>query len=258
MSLSYLRNVRYASLFFSSPSALFKWGAVLCMLATCLFSVPCAWAACGDRLEEAQQTAGFALYGLRTVREAVREAESQTRGREAVLQELRIHPPEEYDQELARQVGKVRRYTVRPKRALLTQLREQHDAAKLQWEWGIRLVHEQFLEAKEAYQENMLTQEAYCHARKVYVQALYMYRDGLEHYKTGLALYADGLNAYREQFVVPCIRGYTNPSLWHALIARFEQEGFLQEFLNPLTANAIRSVPPDIPPDIDQLVRQRP
>ena len=207
-----------------------------------------AVAACGERLEEAEQTVGFVLYGLRSAKEAVRAAESKTRNRESVLQDLRIHPPEEYDQELARQIGKMRRNIVRSKRALLDQLRAQHDAARQQWERGIRLVQEQFFDAKEAYQEKVLTEEAYCHAREVYIQALDMYRDGLEQHKTGLALYVDGLNAYREQFLIPCIRGYDNPSLWYALIERLEQEEFLQEFLTPLTASAIRSAPPEIPP----------
>ena len=248
MSRFFLRNVRKVVHSFSLLSSLFQWGVIGCSLVVWLMAAPVAGAACGERLEEVEQTVGFVLYGLRTVKEAVRTAESKTRSQEAVLLELRIHPPEEHDQKLARQVGKIRREIVQPKHTLLTQLRAQHDNARQQWERGIRRVQEQFLDAKGAYQEKTLTQGAYCHAREVYVQALDLYRSGVEQHKTGLALYVEGLNAYREQFVVPCIRGYDNPLLWYALIERFEQEDFLQEFLSPLTASAIQSAPPDIPP----------
>ena len=215
-----------------------------------LLSTGVTFAACGERLEEAERSVGFVLYGLRTVKNAVREAESETRGREAVYQNLRIHPPEEYDEALARQIGKIRRNRVRPKRALLVQLREQHEDARRQWERRIRLVHDRLREAEGARRENTLTEAAYCRAREVYAEALVRYQGGLEQYQTGLVLYAEALNAYREQFVIPVIRGYANPSLWQALVTRFEQDDFLQEFLNSLTASAIRSLPPEMPPDV--------
>ena len=110
-------------------------------------------------------------------------------------------------------------------------------------------MHDRLYEAEAARQENTLTEATYCRAREGYVEALARYRGGLEQYRTGLALYMDALNAHREQFVIPAIRGYANPSLWQALIARFEQDNFLQEFLNSLTASVIRSRPPDIPAD---------
>lgn len=245
---SYLRNVRNARFCFAPTP--FKWGSVCCAFIVWLSSAGATFAACGERIEEVERSVGLVLNGLWTVKNAVREAESETRGREAVAQNLRIRPPEEYDEALARQIGKIRRNMVRPKRALLDQLREQHAQARRQWEREIRLVHAQFLEAEEAYRANPLTEAVYCRAREVYVEALSRYRGGLEQYRTGLALYTDALNAYREQFVIPCIRGYENPSLWQALITRFEQDDFLQELLNALTANAIRSLPPEPPPDV--------
>jgi len=216
------------------------------------------FAACGEQLKEVERSVGFLLHGLRTTQGTVREAESKTQGQEAIYQNLRLHPPEEYDQVLARQIGKIRRTIVRPKRALLVQLREQHAAARRQWEQDIRLAHEQFLEAKAAYRKRLIPQGAYCQAREVYAEALSRYRGGLEQYRTGLTLYLDTLNAYREQFVVPCIRGYTNPALWQALITRFERDDFLQELLNALTANAIRSLPPETPPNVVQPVSKLP
>ncbi len=216
------------------------------------------FAACGEHLKEVERSVGFLLHGLRTTQGTVREAESKTQGQEAIYQNLRLHPPEEYDQALARQIGKIRRTIVRPKRTLLVQLREQHAAARRQWEQDIRLAHEQFLEAKAAYRKRLIPQGAYCQAREVYAEALSRYRGGLEQYRTGLLLYTDALNAYREQFVVPCIRGYTDPALWQALITRFEQDDFLQELLNSLTANAIRSLPPETPPNSVQPVSKLP
>ena len=114
----------------------------------------------------------------------------------------------------------------------------------------MRLAHEQFLEAEEAHRKKTLTEEEYCRAREAYAEALARYQGGLEQHRTGLTLYAAALNAYREQFVIPGIRGYANPSLWQALITKFEQDDFLQEFLNSLTASAIRSRPPEMPPDV--------
>ena len=115
---------------------------------------------------------------------------------------------------------------------------------------GYTAGHERFLEAEAAYRKRLIPQGAFCQAREVYAEALSRYRGGLEQYRTGLTLYTDALNTYREQFVVPCIRGYTEPALWQALITRFEQDDFLQELLNALTANAIRSLPPETPPDV--------
>ena len=107
-----------------------------------------------------------------------------------------------------------------------------------------------FLKPKPRIGKGLIPQGAYCQAREVYAEALSRYRGGLEQYRTGLTLYTDALNAYREQFVVPCIRGYTEPALWQAIITRFEQDDFLQELLNALTANAIRSLPPETLPDV--------
>lgn len=235
---------------FSRALVLGNWGAVCCAFLVCLSSAGVTFAACGERLAAVERSVGLLVLELRTDQGTVREAESKTQGQEAIYQNLRLHPPEDYDQALARQIGKIRRTVVRPKRTLLTQLREQHAAARRQREREMRLAHEQFLEAEEARRKRLLTEGAYCQAREVYAEALSRYRGGLEQYRTGLTLYADALNAYREQFVVPCIRGYTEPALWQALVTRFEQEDFLQELLNSLTANAIRSLPPEMPPDV--------
>lgn len=235
---------------FSRALVFCNWGSVCCALLVWLSSVGVTFAACGEHLKEVERSVGLIVLGLRTDQGTVRETESKTQGQEAIYQNLRLHPPEEYDLALARQIGKIRRTIVRPKRTLLTQLREQHAATRRQWEQDIRLAHKQFREAEEAHRKRMLTEEEYCQTREVYIEALSRYRGGLEQYRTGLALYADALNAYREQFVVPCIRGYTEPALWQALITRFEQDDFLQELLNALTANAIRSLPPETPPDV--------
>ena len=235
---------------FSCAPLLCNWGLVCCAFLVCLSSAGVTFAACGERLAAVERSVGFLVLGLRTDQGTVREAESKTQGQEAIYQNLRLHPPEDYDQALARQIGKIRRTIVRPKRTLLVQLREQHAAARRQWEQGMRLAHEQFLEAEEAHWKRTLTEEEYCRAREAYAEVLARYQGGLEQYRTGLTLYATALNAYREQFVVPCIRGYTEPALWQALITRFEQDDFLQELLNSLTASAIRSRPPEMPPDV--------
>ena len=248
-----MRSVR-----FSPALVLCRWGSVCCACIVWLSSAGVTFAACGDHLKEVERSVGLLLHGLRTTQGTVREAESKTQGQEAIYQNLRLHPPEEYDRALARQIGKIRRTIVRPKRALLVELREQHAATRRQWEQDIRLAHEEFLEAKAAYRKRLITREAFCQAREVYAEALARYRGGLEQYRTGLTLYMDALNAYREQFVVPCIRGYTNPAFWQALITRFEQDDFLQDLLNSLTANAIRNPPPEMPPNVVQPVSKLP
>ncbi len=235
---------------FSCALVLCHWGSVCWVCIVWLSSAGVTFAACGDHLKEVERSVGFLLHGLRTTQGTVREAESKTQGQEAIYQNSRLHPPEDYDLTLARQIGKIRRTIVRPKRTLLTQLKEQHAAARRQSEQDIRLAHEEFLEADAAYRKKLLSEGAYCQARAVYIEALSRYRGGLEQYRTGLSLYTDALNAYREQFVIPCIRGYTDPALWQALITRFEQDDFLQELLNALTANALRSLPPKRPPDV--------
>ena len=235
---------------FSCALILCNWGSVCWVCVVWLASAGVTFAACGDHLKEVERSVGFLLHGLRTIQGTVREAESKTQGQEAIYQNLRLHPPEDYDQALARQIGKIRRTIVRPKRTLLTQLKEQHTAARRQSEQDIRLAHEEFLKAEAAYRKRLLSEGTYCQAREVYAEALSRYRGGLEQYRTGLTLYTDALNAYREQFVIPCIRGYTDPALWQALITRFEQDDFLQELLNSLTVNAIRSLPQKMPPDV--------
>ena len=245
---SCLTSIRSARL--SCAPVLCSWGSVCCAFLVWLSSAGLTFAACGERLTEVERRVGLIVLGLRTAQGTAREAESKTQGQEAIYQNLRLHPPEDYDQALARQIGKIRRTIVRPKRTLLTQLKEQHATVRRQWEREIRLAHEEFLKAEAAYRKRLLSQGTYCQDREVYVEALSRYRGGLEQYRTGLTLYTDALNAYREQFVIPCIRGYANPALWQALIARFEQDDFLQELLNSLTANAIRSLPPERPPDV--------
>lgn len=248
MLLSCLPRMRSAR--FSGALVLCHWGAVCCACIVWLSSVGVTFAACGEPLKEVERSVGLLLHGLRTTQGTLREAESKTQGQEAIYQNLRLHPPEEYDRALARQIGKIRRTIVRPKRALLVELRDQHAAARRQWEQDIRLAHEQFLEAQATYRQRLIPRGAYCQAREVYAEALSRYRGGLEQYRIGLTLYMDALNAYREQFVVPCIRGYADPAFWQALITRFEQDDFLQDLLNSLTANAIRNPPPGIPPDV--------
>ena len=240
-----MRSVR-----FSCALVLCHWGSVCCACIVWLSSVGVTFAACDEHLKEVERSVGLLLHGLRTTQGTVREAESKTQGQEAIYQNLRLHPPEEYDPALARQIGKIRRTIVRPKRTLLVQLKEQHAATRRQWEQDIRLAHERFLEAEAAYRKRLIPQGAFCQAREVYAEALSRYRGGLEQYRTGLTLYTEALDTYREQFVVPCIRGYTEPALWQAIITRFEQDDFLQELLNALTANAIRSLPPETLPDV--------
>jgi hypothetical protein len=61
-------------------------------------------------------------------------------------------------------------------------------------------------------------------------------------------LYAQALVAYGARFLLPYTQGFTHQQLWAVLIQQLERGDFLHDFLVPLTANAIRSPPPETPP----------
>ena len=47
-------------------------------------------------------------------------------------------------------------------------------------------------------------------------------------------------------------QGYVNPDIWTVLISQLVQGDFLHDFLVPLTANAVRIPPPEIPPEAER------
>jgi hypothetical protein len=88
----------------------------------------------------------------------------------------------------------------------------------------------------------------YCGRQERYRQALQLYRQGMQRYRTGMDLYTQTLGAYGARFLLPYTQGFTHPPLWEVLIQQLARGDFLQDLLVPLTANAIRSPPPETPP----------
>ena len=85
--------------------------------------------------------------------------------------------------------------------------------------------------------------------REAYVQALRMYRDGIQGYRTGMDLYARALTAYAERLLVPYAQGFNDREQWLRLIQQLGRGDFLQDILVPMTASAVRSTPPEAPPE---------
>jgi hypothetical protein len=168
---------------------------------------------------------------------------------EAALREVQTHPPAEYDQTLARQVAALRYTEVEPKRQTLEHLRGQHEEARRQWERGHQMLGPQLAEAQAAFQSQTMPQEEYCQIREAYLQALRLYLQGMQRYRTGMDLYAQAVAAYTDQLLIPYTQGFTDRQQWEILISQLQKRDFLHEFLLPLTANAIRIMPPDSPPE---------
>ena len=219
----------------------------LCSLCLCLPTL--LYAACGEELEALRQELVGEEQGVRTAEQAVRAAKSEFLSRDATLRETMANPPAGYDQELARRLVELRRTEVEPKRAMLERLRAQHEEGRKQWERGHQLLYAQFVQARAALQEQRIAQDEYCRVREAYVQALRLYRDGMRGYCTGMDFYAKALTAYAQRFLIPYAQGFSDREQWATLIRQLERGDFLQDLLVPMTANAVRSTPPEAPPE---------
>ena len=207
------------------------------------------YAACGEELEGVRRELDTEEQGIRTTEQAVRAAKAEFLSRDAALREVMAHPPAGYDQNLASHLVELRRTEVEPKRAMLERLRAQHEEGRKQWERGHQMLYSQFVQARTALQEQRLSQDDYCRVREAYVQALRMYRDGMQAYRAGMDLYARALTAYAERFLVPYAQGFSDREQWVRLTRQLERGDFLQDLLVPMTANAVRSAPPEAPPE---------
>jgi hypothetical protein len=208
-----------------------------------------AYAVCGEELEEVRQELTTEEQGIRAAEQAVRAAKAEFLSRDATVRAVMANPPAGYDQSLASRLVELRRTEVEPKRAMLERLRAQHEEGRQQWERGHQLLYSQFVQARAALQEQHLSQDEYCRVREAYVQALRMYRDGMQGYRTGMDFYAKALTAYADRFLVPYTLGFNDREQWVRLIRQLERGDFLQDLLVPMTASAVRSSPPDAPPE---------
>ncbi|MGH7960636.1 MAG: hypothetical protein ACRERD_02280 [Candidatus Binatia bacterium] len=206
-------------------------------------------AACGEALEETRRYLTAEEQAVRATEQAVRAAKAAALSHDAALGAVMAHPPAGYDQALARRIIELRRTEVEPKREMLERLRAQHEESRRQWERGRQLLHAQLLRAREALQAQAIAQEEYCRVRESHLQALRLYQRGIQGYRAGMDFYAQALNTYGERFLIPYTRGFTHPRQWEALIRQLERGDFLQDILVAMTANAIRSSPPDAPPE---------
>ncbi len=136
-----------------------------------------------------------------------------------------------------------------PKRQTLENLRSQHEEARRQWERGHHLLYPQLAEAQAAFRAKTITDEEFCRVRETYQQALRLYLQGMQNYRRGLDLYARALNIYIDRFLTPYSKGFSDPQQWKDLIAQLNRHDFLHDILIPMTANAVRSIPPDVPPE---------
>jgi hypothetical protein len=71
----------------------------------------------------------------------------------------------------------------------------------------------------------------------------------MQDYRRGMDLYARALDECADRFLTPSIKGFTDPRSWEELIVQLKRGDFLHDILVPMTVNAIRSVPPDAPPE---------
>ena len=219
----------------------------LCSLCLCLPTL--LYAACGEELEQLRQELAAEEQGVHTTEQAVRTAKAEFLSYDTALRETMANPPAGYDQDLARRLVELRRTEVEPKRAMLERLRAQHEEGRKQWERGHQLLYSQFVQARAALQEQRIAQDEYCRVREAYVQALRLYRDGMHGYRTGMDFYAKALMAYAERFLIPYARGFGDRAQWETLVRQLERGDFLQDLLVPMTASAVRSTPPDTPPE---------
>jgi hypothetical protein len=207
-----------------------------------------AQAACGEALAETRQVLIAEEAAFRSTEQAVRAARAMMLSREADLREVLATPPSGYPEDVARRLSELHRTEVALKLQMLDRLRAQHEEARQQWERGHQLLHMQMAEARTAAQTDILSQDDYCGVQERYVQALQLYQQGMQRYRTGMDLYAKALDAYGVRFLMPYTQGFTAPQTWEILVEELEREDFLHDFLVPLTANAVRMRPPDVPP----------
>jgi exonuclease VII small subunit len=207
-----------------------------------------AQAVCGEGLAETRQALVAEEAAFRSTEQVVRAARALMLSREADLRETLATPPSEYPEDVARRLNNLHRTEVALKLQMLDRLRARHEEARQQWERGHHLLHLQMAEARTAAQSDLLSQAEYCGVQERYVQALRLYQQGMQHYRTGMELYAKALDAYGVRFLIPYLRGFTDPQQWDTLITDLERGDFLQDFLVPLTVNAVRVSPPDAPP----------
>jgi hypothetical protein len=206
-------------------------------------------ATCGEGLEELRRELSGEEQGLRTTEQTVRAAKADFLSRDATLREAMAHPPPGYDPALARRLVELRRTEVEPKRATLERLRAQQEEARQQWERGHQLLYSQLVEARTAFQAKTLSQAEYCRIREAYRQALSLYRQGIEQYRAGMDFYRQALAAYGERFLIPYTQGFRDRQQWVRVIQQLERGDFLQDILVPMTAHAVRSSPPQAPPE---------
>ncbi len=206
-------------------------------------------ATCGEGLEARRQELSGEEQRLRTTEHMVRAAKAEYQSRDGTLREAMTHPPSGYDLALARRLVALRRTEVEPKRATLEQLRAQQEEARRQWEHGHQLLYAQLVQARTALQAKTLFQQDYCRIREASLQALGLYQHGMEQYCTGMDFYRQALAAYGERFLLPYTAGFQDPQQWVRVIGQLERGDFLQDFLVPMTANAVQSSSPQAPPE---------
>ena len=215
----------------------------------CLARAPSVQAACGEALAETHRAVAAEAQALHVTEQTVRATRAEMLSREAALREaLLAHRPRDYPRELVQRVDALRRTEVELKLEMLERLRAQHEESRRHWEYGHHLLRPQITDARTAFQAHTLSADDYCGVQERYRQALHLYRQGMQQYRTGMDLYTQALGAYGTRFLLLYTQGFTHQQLWAVLIQQLERGDFLHDFLIPLTANAIRSPPPEAPP----------
>lgn len=205
-------------------------------------------ASCGEALAETHRAVAAEARALSVTEQILHAAQAEMRSREVVLRETLAHPPVDYPRALAQRLAALRRTEVESKLLTLEWLRTQHEESRRHWERGRRLLHPQVVDTRTAFKAQTLSVDDYCGRQERYRQALQLYWQGMQRYRTGMDLYAQALGAYGTRFLLLYTQGFTYQSLWEVLIQQLERGDFLQDFLVPLTVNAIRSPPPETPP----------
>jgi hypothetical protein len=205
-------------------------------------------AACGEALTDTHRAVAAEAQALRVTEQTLRAAQAEMLSREAALRETLAHPPADYPRELARRLAALHRTEVEIKLRMLEWLRAQHEESRRRWERGHQLLHPQVVDTRAAFQAQTLSVDDYCGRQERYRQALQLYRQGMQRYRRGMDLYTHALVAYGARFLLLYTQGFTRQQTWVVLIQQLERGDFLHDFLVPLTANAIRSPPPETPP----------
>jgi hypothetical protein len=188
------------------------------------------------------------VQALHVTGQTLRAVQAEMLSREAALRETLAHPPMDYPRALAQCLAALRLTEIDLKLRMLEWLRTQHEESRRHWERGHQLLHPQIVDTRAAFQAQTLSVDDYCGRQERYRQALQLYRQGMQRYRRGMDLYAQALVAYGARFLLPYTQGFTHQQTWEVLIQQLERGDFLHDFLVPLTANAIRSPPPETPP----------